>query len=145
MKRIKYRKLDESGALEGLPLYMIILVVIAGVGTAVIGGWMMSAQSTELGSIEVEEGDKTITEGYGKDVTITAYDQDNNGLSGVVVKLEGCDVVESKETNSDGTVTFEDVDPNLPENENFGEIEVTATYTGEMETTKHATITVKSS
>ncbi|MGM0406078.1 MAG: hypothetical protein ACQEQM_08055 [Thermoplasmatota archaeon] len=137
------KKLSNEGALEGLPLYLILLVVIAGVGTAIIVGWMTSAQSTELDSIEVEDGNGIVTAGSNNNVKITTYDQDGNGLEGVVLTLEGCDVVESGETGSDGSYTFRNINPSLPQNENFGEIEVTAKYTGDVTTVRNAVITVQ--
>ena len=136
-------KLSNEGALEGLPLYLILLVVIAGVGTAIIVGWMSSAQSTELDSIEIDDGDSIVTAGSNNNVEITAYDQDGNTLQGVVITLEGCEVVESGETGSDGSYTFRDINPTLSQNQNFGEIDVTARYTGDVTTERNAVITVQ--
>ncbi|MFO7792020.1 MAG: hypothetical protein R6W73_03450 [Candidatus Saliniplasma sp.] len=137
------KNLSNDGALEGLPLYLILLVVIAGVGTAIIIGWMTSAESTELDSIEIDEDDRTINTSSGQHIDVTAYDRDGNGLEGVVITLEGCDVVESGETGSDGTITFEGINPSLPQNQNFGEIEVTAKFTGDVTNVKNAVITVQ--
>ncbi|MFW6141413.1 MAG: hypothetical protein ACOC53_02510 [Candidatus Saliniplasma sp.] len=136
-------KLSNEGALEGLPLYLILLVVIAGIGTAIIVGWMTSAQSTELDTVEIDEGDRVISSGSNNNVKITAYDQNGNGLQGVVITLEGCDVVETGETGPDGTFTFERMNPSLSQNQNFGEIEVTAKYTGDVTTVRSAVITVQ--
>ncbi len=135
--------LTNDGALEGLPLYLILLVVIAGVGTAIIVGWMSGAQSTELNSIEIDEGDRVISTGTNQHIDITAYDQDGNGLEGVVITLEGCDIVESGETGSDGSYTFKGINPSLSQNQNFGEIDVTARYTGDVTTVRNAVITVQ--
>lgn len=137
------KKLSNDGALEGLPLYLILLVVIAGVATAIIVGWMSSAQSTELDNIEVDEDDRVISTASGQNIDVTAYDRDGNGLEGVFVTLEGCDVVESGETDADGTYTFEGIDPQLSQNQNFGEIEVTARYTGDVTTVRTAVISVQ--
>ncbi len=136
------KKLSNDGALEGLPLYLILLVVIAGVGTAVIVGWMTSAESTELDSIEIDEDDRTISTSANQNIDITAYDRDGNGLEGVVITLEGCDVVESGETGSDGTYSFKGINPSLSQNQNFGEIDVTARYSGDVTITRTAVITV---
>ncbi len=154
MKRIKYRELDDSGALEGLPLYMIILVVIAGVGTAVIGGWMMNAQSTELGSIEVNVSEKDnqkldLSKDWGqRTVYVTAYDQGGDSLKGVTVSIEGCgagDIDEPvKKTDGDGKISFtlQKDDLHVPSGSSYGEIKITAKYTGEMTLTKSETIIV---
>ncbi len=142
------RKIDCKGALEGLPLYLIILVVIAGIGTAIIAGWMMGAESTELDHIEIEGAGSDDTVSIGGDseeVTITAYDQNGNGLEGATVTLEGCGVSEIEKTNSDGEATFTDLEnkADLPSNENFGEIQVTVKYTGDMTKEKQGTVPVK--
>lgn len=127
----RLKREDEKGALEGLPLYLIILVVIAGVGTAIIAGWMMSAQSTELDHIEIN--DKEFTAGSNNGVTITAYDQDNEPLKDATVTLEGCGVVESKTTDSDGAAKFEKINPDLGD-DNIDYIDVTVKYKDRTET-----------
>ncbi|MGM0510053.1 MAG: carboxypeptidase-like regulatory domain-containing protein [Thermoplasmatota archaeon] len=140
MNKLKPRKMNETGALEGLPLYLIILVVVAGVGTAIIVGWMMSADSTELGSIEVEPVTMDTDD---KKITVTAYDQKDNPLEGATVTIEGCGLVESGVTDSDGIYSVSDGSPSLPQNENFGSIDVTVKYTGDVTMTKTAVITVE--
>lgn len=141
MVNLKRRKLDANGALEGLPLYLIILVVVAGVGTAIIVGWMMSAQSTELDSIEVEPVSMDTND---RKITVTAYDQKDNPLEGATVTLEGCGIVESGVTGSNGEYSVTTNSPSLPQNENFGTIDVTVRYTGDVTMTKNAVITVES-
>ncbi len=142
MSRIKPRKMNDKGALEGLPLYLIILVVIAGVATAIIVGWMMSAQSQELNSIEVDYSGASITADSNNKVTVKAYDQDGNPLKGATVKLQGCNVNEIGETDENGECEFT-VRPSLPENDNFGNIDVTVEYTGDVPTQKPGSIPVK--
>lgn len=154
MKKIKYRNIDDKGALEGLPLYMIILVVIAGVGTAVIGGWMMSAQTTELGSIEVDihnQDNKKLDlskDWDQKTIYVNAYDQNSDSLEGVTISLEGCgagDIDEPvKKTDSEGKVSFtlEKSDIHVPSGSSYGEIEITAKHTGDMTLTESDTIIV---
>ncbi len=154
MRRIRYGDMDERGALEGLPLYMIILVVVAGISTAVIGGWMINAQTTELGSIEVEDyrgsdvSHLDLSEFNTKSLYVTTYDQQGDTLEGVTVFIEGCgagDIDEPvKQTDEDGEVSFElrSNDLHVPSNKNFGTIEITAEYTGDMSLSENAKITV---
>ncbi len=152
MKRIRYRKIDKKGALEGLPLYMIILVVIAGIGTAVIGGWMMSAQTTELGNIEVEDHQNSeisqlkLSEFTTKSLYVTTYDQQGDTLQGVTVYIEGCgagDIDDPvQQTDEDGEVSFvlQSNDLRVPSGDTFGTITITAEYTGDMTLTETAEI-----
>jgi len=154
MRRLKARDLDEEAALEGLPLYMIILVVIAGIGTAVIGGWMMSSQSTELGYIEVEDrynnqiDELDLSEFDTKTIYVTAYDQQGDSLEGVTVYIEGCGAGDIDDpvglTDEDGEVSFglASVDLRTPDGQNHGTIEITAEYTGDMEFTETEDILV---
>ncbi|MFP4050360.1 MAG: hypothetical protein ACLFVB_01305 [Thermoplasmata archaeon] len=140
-RKVRLRR-DETGALEGLPLYLILLVVIAGVSTAIIFGWMRSAQSTELGHIEVDASNGYVTSGSNNKIEVKAFDQGNDPLTGATVKIEGCGVNEIGETDSEGTIKF-DVNPDLQENENFGEITVKVKYTGEITREKTDTVPVK--
>ncbi|MFP4609232.1 MAG: carboxypeptidase-like regulatory domain-containing protein [Candidatus Aenigmatarchaeota archaeon] len=131
MKGRKLKRSDERGALEGLPLYLIILVVIAGVGTAIIAGWMMSSQSTELGNIEVNEEDKIISTSPNQSLEIIAYDRDGNPLEGATVELSGCGVEETGMTGEDGVYKADGVNPDRE-----GNIDVEVRYTGETTTVK---------
>ena len=143
-RKVRLRR-DEEGALEGLPLYLIILVVIAGVSTAIVFGWMQSAESTELDNISIDAGSDglvTTASGSNDEIVVEAYDQNNDPLSGATVTLEGCSVNKIGETGDDGTVEFT-VEPSLPENEDFGEITVTVKYTGDMTTEKSDIVPVK--
>lgn len=145
--------MDEEGALEGLPLYMIILVVIAGIGTAVIGGWMMNAQSTELGNIQIEDQHNNevdqldLSEFTTKTIYIKAFDQNGDALEGVTVSIEGCgagDIEEPvKVTDEDGEVSFtlESSDLHIGEGD-YDTIDITAEYEGNMDLSEPAQITV---
>ncbi|MBS3816017.1 MAG: hypothetical protein KGY76_00450 [Candidatus Thermoplasmatota archaeon] len=145
MKKI-CRNIDDKGALEGLPLYLIILVVIAGVGTAIIAGWMMSAQSTELGSIEVD--DEELPEGTTATIQVTTYAENGDPLEGVTVSIEGCgagsleEPVKLTDENGETEFNMDEVDVTVPEGQSHGEIIITAEYTGEMSKTKTARILV---
>ncbi|MFP4000358.1 MAG: hypothetical protein ACLFSM_02385 [Thermoplasmata archaeon] len=154
MTDIRARNIDEEGALEGLPLYMIILVVIAGIGTAILAGWMMNAQSTELGSLEVEDhnGDEInkldLSEFDTKTIYVRTYDQQGDSLKGVTVSIEGCgagDIDEPvKVTDEDGEVSFELNSNDLRVTDgDYDTIDITAEYEGDMDLTESATITVK--
>ncbi|MFO8110480.1 MAG: carboxypeptidase-like regulatory domain-containing protein [Thermoplasmata archaeon] len=136
---MKRRKMDNHGALEGLPLYLIILVVVAGIGTAILAGWMMSSRTSELDHISVKN---SLMKDSWTTNTVTAYDQNGNPLEGVTVTLSGCGVDRVGETGSNGEIKFDDLEIELPPSDNFGTIDVTARYTGSITTTKTAVITV---
>ncbi len=143
---------NNQGALEGLPLYMIILIVIAAVAVAVVMGWMKSAQTQELSHIDVEIYEGSISDGKklselkmeeGKTyaVRVYAYDSKNNLMKDVKVVLDGCTEHEVELTDSSGKVTFTGITPHLGGAAD-GEITITATYTGNIQMIAKKTILV---
>lgn len=114
----------------------------------------MSAQTTELGSIEVADhtgsqvSQLDLSEFNTKSIYVTTYDQQGDNLEGVTVFLEGSgagDIDEPvKQTNDDGEVSFElqSSDLHVPSDQNFGTITITAEYTGDLTLTETAEIIV---
>ncbi len=147
MDRHKLRKKfcwDEKGALEGLPLYLIILVVITAIAIVIMITWLSTMQKPDLDSIEISgtEGDGTLIENQAYDIVVTAKGTNGKGLEDVSVKLEGAGISKTLKTQSGGSVTFTGVTPDLPANTYTGSITVTATYTGNVLVTKTTTIPV---
>src|SRR2546428_11762854 len=80
--RILIRR-DERGAIEGMPLQLMIAVIVAGIALAIILGWVLSIQTPnaffndaatpETVNIQgvplAQEATKTVT------ITVRAYDQ----------------------------------------------------------------------
>jgi hypothetical protein len=134
----------EKGALEGLPLYLIILVVIAAVAIVIIISWLGTVEDTELDSIEISgtETDGTLVEGETYSITITAKGNNGKNLEGVSVEMVGAGISKTLKTQSDGKVTFTGITPDLPANTFTGEITITAKYTGNIQITKTDTIPV---
>ncbi|MEM3444917.1 MAG: hypothetical protein QXJ27_04665 [Thermoplasmata archaeon] len=120
-------KVSRKGALEGLPLYLIIMVIIAAIGIAILVGWMYMVRKPELGYIEIEVKDMVVGNTY--DFNITAYDTNGKTLENVEISLWGCGVDTKQLTGKDGRAFFS-VTPKLPENTHTGEIKVRAVYTG---------------
>jgi hypothetical protein len=137
-------KQDEKGALEGLPLYLIILVVIAAISIVIIISWLGTIQNTDLDSIEISgtETDGTLVEGQTYSITITAKGNNGKNLEGVSVKIEGVGISKTLKTQSDGKATFTGITPDLPANTYTDEISISASYTGNVPITKTGTIPV---
>jgi hypothetical protein len=135
---------NENGALEGLPLYLIIMVVIAAVAIVIIISWLGTVQNTDLDDIEITgtENDGTLTEGQTYSITITAKGNNGKNLEGVSVKIEGAGISKTLKTQSDGKATFTGLTPDLPANTFTDEITVTASYTGNIPITKSDIIPV---
>ena len=98
------------GGIEGLPLQLMIIILVATMGTAIIVGWMGSIETPQsIGSVEF--GDNvTAEDGTIPSFTVTVYDQDGNRLSGATVLLDGLNV---KMNDKDGVAIFSDltIDP----------------------------------
>ena len=104
-----------------MPLYLIILVVIAAIAIVIIMTWMSSIDSPKVfGTISSDPQQITLTDGDGdgfsstetESLTITVRDSDDNKINKATVTLSGCDVCFSggdtawAETNENGVATF---------------------------------------
>jgi hypothetical protein len=134
------RSWNRDGAVEGLPLQLIIMVVIAGVALVIILAWLAPWKSkVDLDSVSAAPG--SVVRDVTASVTVTAWDTKNNKLSGVVLVLDGCGVHQSATTDKNGVATFS-IKPTLAPGTTSGEVVVTATYTGTMSITKETLIIV---
>jgi hypothetical protein len=113
--RTQFRK-DQSGGIEGLPLQLMIMVLIAGIGSAVLLGWMGNLNAPEsIGSVNSSPTELIVSDGNGDgmykasnvDVTITVYDGKGDPINGATVILEGCGVA-----RMDGTRAYGSTDSN---------------------------------
>jgi hypothetical protein len=113
--RAKNIAMDKKGGIEGLPLQLMILVLIAGIGSAVMIGWTSNLKSpmsissvTEPGQIELSDLDHNgVFENDNIDLIIHVVDQNGNGIEGVVVVLDGCNIA-----TSDGSTVYGTTDQN---------------------------------
>jgi hypothetical protein len=92
---------DCSAGIEGLPLQLLIMVVVAGLGLTILMGWMNSiAAPHSIGEIYVspseilvydEDKDGLYTKS-GIVMTITVTDQSGDRLEGATVMLDGANI-----------------------------------------------------
>ena len=137
-----HRKLqrNRAGAVEGLPLQLIIMVAIAAIVMVIILGWLAPWQSkVDLNSLEVSpltaEDEVEIT------LTITAWDTKDNHLEGVVIEATGCNIeTQVATTDENGQVTFT-ITPDIPDGQT-GQISITGTYTGIVQMEKTAFVVI---
>jgi len=94
-------KRDENAGIEGLPLQLLIMVVIAGLGLTIIMGWMNSISAPHsIGEVFVNPSEISVYDDdgdglYTRDglmLTITVTDQSGDRLPGATVVLEGANV-----------------------------------------------------
>ncbi len=132
---------DRSGAIEGLPLHLMIAVIIAGIALAIILGWVLSIQTpSAIGRVEVSPDTVSIN-GTAPNreavatatFTVRAYDQKGDPIPGIAVSLRGAGVsaVRLDETDGlDGAVAFSGVQIRIPAGQLTSRIVVTVEASG---------------
>ena len=132
---------DRHGGIEGLPLQLMIVILVATMGTAVIIGWMGNIETPHaISEVMVSDDcvDATSTGGSGSiisEYTVTGfsvlvYDQDKNPLEGALVLLSGLGVedVDGKPphetTDKDGRCEIKDFTVDFPGKTGFLNISV---------------------
>lgn len=92
---------DCSGGIEGLPLQLLIMVVVAGLGLTIIVGWMNSISAPHsIGEIFVSPSEILVYDEDGDGLyarsnvllTVTVTDQSGDRLEGATVMLDGANV-----------------------------------------------------
>ena len=104
---------DRRGGIEGLPLQLMIIILVATLGTAIIVGWMGNIETPHsIGDIDVSPNEIRATDGAVDTFTVTVTDQDGEHLGGAAVVLEGLNVKASDGgtayaiTDADGKAVF---------------------------------------
>lgn len=109
--RTQFKK-DRSGGIEGLPLQLMIMVLIAGIGSAVLLGWMGNLNAPpSIGSVTSSPMELVARDGNGDgifevdnvDMTITVTDGKGDPVTGATVVLEGCNIAKNDGTRPYGT------------------------------------------
>ena len=152
LKRKALRK-NKKGGIEGLPLQLMIIIMIATLGTAIIMGWMGNIEEPHsIGNVVVDSGEidltrsTTVSGTYGnagsiynsnEEVVITVFDQSGNPLPGATVVLTGLGVTDSNgktlhgTTNSDGIVVLKNFKLRMTGHVGFINVEVSKPGYGE--------------
>jgi len=131
---------NSSGAVEGLPLQLIIMVAVAAIVLVIILGWLAPWQNkVDLDQLTVSP---TLADNNNQTtIVVTAWDTKNNHLEGVVIEISGANVgTHVLTTGSDGTVTFS-VTPSIPAG-TTGNINIVGKFTGTVYTEKTAFVVV---
>lgn len=137
--------LDDRGALEGMPLQLIIMVVIAGIAISIVIAWLTIFTAPDLAKIEFCSAEPRtepmkITENTTA-ITIKAWDTKGNPLEGVSFRMSGSNVLVAGTSGPEGTFTASDLDIDIGTSD-FGTIRVEAEYSGTVSITKNISIVV---
>ncbi len=138
-------RVNDSGALEGLPLQLIIMVVIAGIAISIVIAWLTVFTAPDLARIELHSSVPNsdpikITENTTA-ITIKAWDTKGNPLEGVSMKMYGANVLVAGLTGPDGTFTADGLKIDVGSSD-FGTIRVEAEFSGTISITKTLNIVV---
>jgi hypothetical protein len=117
-------KKDRNAGIEGLPLQLMIMVLIAGIGSAVLLGWMGNLNAPQsIGSITSSPTELVARDGNGDgiydasnlDLTISVLDSKGDPVTGATVVLDGCNIARMDgtrpygTTDSNGHITLNDL------------------------------------
>lgn len=102
-KRTQWRRgrLNRRAGIEGLPLQLMIMVLIAGVGSAILIGWMSGLEAPKAISSVRATPSEIVVEDLNRDgifdrtnfdINITVLDQQGDGVAGASVILEGANL-----------------------------------------------------
>jgi hypothetical protein len=100
-RRSKRLARDRMAGIEGLPLQLLIMVVVAGLGLTIIMGWMSSISAPRsIGEIFVTPGEIVVYDADGDGIyiregltlAVAVTDQDGDRIEGATVVLEGGNV-----------------------------------------------------
>jgi hypothetical protein len=134
---------DRSAGIEGLPLQLMLMVLVAGIGTAVMIGWMGGLQAPQaIGAVHASTAEIILSDDDGDglyrcddlSLTITVVDQKGDGLSGATIVLEGSGITDGDHkvhgtTDSSGQVSFSGLS-SYQSGRTVGFVTVTATKSG---------------
>jgi len=77
---------DRRGGIEGLPLQLMIVIMVATMGSAMIMGWMGDIESPHyIRSLGIEENVVTIEDGIIPDIHVCVLDERGAPLEGATV------------------------------------------------------------
>ncbi len=139
---------NRKGGIEGLPLQLMIIIMIATLGTAIIVGWMGNIEEPHsIKEVTVDSGDIDLTRitsgqtasyrNVNENVVISVYDQNMNPLSGASVILTGLGITDRNgytvhgTTDDNGSVTFSGLKLKMTGHIGFIDVEVSKAGYGE--------------
>jgi len=144
---MKHIRRDNEG-LEGLPLQLLIMAVVAGLALVVVVGWFSGISSTpvkNIKSISVDPNPITtsnpginVAASKKVDLTVCAFDQGDTRIKGITVHLSGVGVdktvTDGKSSDTDGSedgcVKFNSVQVTLPPGVSTSELDVQVKASG---------------
>lgn len=98
---------DVEASVEGMPLYMLIMVVVVVAALGIMTGLMGTFSGQNLGEVTTDPDVIDIPGGNGQTTfTITVKDTEGRPIKGATVYIDGEGVATAAKTGQDGTATF---------------------------------------
>ncbi len=120
---------DEGASVEGMPLYMLIMVVIVVVSIGILMGILGGFQGQSIGDVTVDPDAHELPGGGGEVAfNVTVKDTDGKAIEGATVYISGAGVSTASKTDGDGRATFT-VDADLG-GKAIGELSIRVTHDG---------------
>lgn len=101
---------NRRGGIEGLPLQLMIVILVATLGTGIILGWMGNIEGPRsIGSVDVTSDDIVLVNGSTSDgiIEVRVTDQDGEPIEGAAVVLSGLGI-----TDLNGKTAYDSTDSN---------------------------------
>jgi hypothetical protein len=100
-------KNDDRASVEGMPLYMLIMVVVVVAAIGIITGLMGAFTGQNLGEVSATPDVIHVSGGEGStEFTVTVKDTEGRAIEGATVYIEGEGVATAAKTGEDGTAAF---------------------------------------
>jgi len=120
---------DESASVEGMPLYMLIMVVVVVISIGILTGIMGGFKGQSIGVVTVDPGTVDVPAGEGQVAfNVTVKDTDGRAIEGATVLVQGAGVTTAAKTDRSGHAAFA-VAVDLGASE-VGELSVRVTHHG---------------
>lgn len=97
----KLNRTDKKGGIEGLPMELMIIIVVAALGTAILVGWMSNIEEPQtIGDVDSSASQFVLSKDTGNfSTTITVRDNNGDPIEGATVVLTGCGVKNASSSN----------------------------------------------
>ncbi len=106
-RKLNRLKRNRKGGIEGLPMELMIIVVVATIGTGILVGWMGDIEAPQaIGDVSCSVDQITMTSNTvtNQRLEFTVSDTSGNAVKGATVVLTGCGISAYGKTTS-GTVS----------------------------------------
>jgi hypothetical protein len=98
---------DESASVEGMPLYMLIMVVVVVISIGILTGIMGGFKGQSIGTVTADPGTIDVEGGRGQvTFAVTVKDTEGRGIGGATVYVQGAGIATAAKTDRSGHASF---------------------------------------